>query len=253
MSRARRSKPDGAPARLRRLLRQVERDSRSGSIELAHKSIMALFKVRRAAADPEKLDRQWLSWARRARPEMKVFANLAREALRRPGREAWARNRSLPFWLVTVLYNSVSRTVKAGSALIGPRDRVLIFSHSSTLVHAITMAQSRDPRIFAPKDPASQRTARLLRKEGVHVTAVPLNGELDATKVLVSCDAYDSRGAVVNARGTRRVVEWAARRKIPAFCLATWLKRSAGPLTTPRNRGFERIPPGAGLKLVGDL
>lgn len=239
-------------ADLARVLRSVEKDNVSGSIELAHKAIMGLFQARKNSPHGSRLDRQWLSWARHARPECRVFANLADAAMRKPGPVAWARE-SLPFWLLTVLYNSVARCVKSGAALVKPGDKILIHSYSSTVVHAVTMARDQLPEIYLTRHPHSMKAGRALQKEGLAVRVVTLEEDLKVDKVLVGCDSYDENRRIVNAKGTQDVLEWAAARNTPAFCLATWLKRSKGALRAPRNKSFELVRLPKNAKLVGDL
>ncbi len=239
-------------AELAKALKAVERDNVSGSIELAHKAIMGLYKARQKSARPESLDERWLRWAKRARPECKVFANLAREASKKSGRAAWARTK-LPFWLLTVLYNSVSKTIKSGAALVKPGSRILVFSYSSTIVHAITLAKGQLPEVLVVKHPHSLKAGRLLQKEHIPVRVVGLDELLDGDMLFIGCDSYDGHGSIINAKGTGKLLEMARERSIPAYCLTTWLKFSPSPLKAPANRAFEKVNIKGKAKLVGDL
>jgi hypothetical protein len=239
-------------AELAKVLKSVEKDNVSGSIELAHKAIMGLFQTRKNSPNAEKLDRMWLSWAKRARPECRVFYNLAEAATKKPGPVAWARE-SLPFWLLTVLYNSVAKSVKTGASLVKPGDKILIHSYSSTVVHSLTMARDQLPEIYLTKHPHSMKAGRAMQKEGLPVRVVTLEENPKVNKVLIGCDSYDLKGRIVNAKGTQKILEWAAERKIPAYCIATWLKRSKGVLQSPRNKSFELVTLPKNTRIVGDL
>jgi hypothetical protein len=182
-----------------------------------------------------------------------VVENLVRAARRKPAPVAWALKKSLPFWLVTVLNNSAFKCVKTGAALIKPGARVLVFSYSSTVINAILMARDKLPEILIPKDGHSMRSGQVLQREGMRVRVVDVNEPFDADLMLIGCDSFDRQGNIINARGTSKVLDAVRGRKLPVYCLTTWLKESRQTLRAPRNRAFEKVNVRGKAKLVGDL
>lgn len=242
---------------LRAELRAVEKDRSRGSVALAHRAIMALARASESVPEGARaaLEKDWLEWAKTARPEMLVFGNLARAARGRSA--AWLRKRGLAVWLLATLFNSLSATIRKAAAALPRGARVLVFGRSSTLEHALSLCRDKGLTLKAVAEPHTLRLAAVLRRQGFRVVTVD-PARLDflkgwVTHVLISCDAHHADGTLINQTGTSKIVRWADKQGIPILCVTTRLKASPHPLRPPRKAGFELVRPVPNLRLIGDL